>query len=70
MKANWTDHILHNAMGYASDRTDVDIDQTALKNLEFFSMPAKIRKELQSIYDFVDLEWSELIRHLPLRGHL
>ena len=56
MKANCTNHNLHNAMRYASDRLDVDTEKIVLETYNYFSISAKRREELQSIFDFVDLE--------------
>lgn len=51
-------------MTYASDRLDVETEQIVLNNFNYFSVPAKRRKKLQSTFNFIDLEWSKLINHM------
>lgn len=67
VKANCSNHVLHNATKYATDRLDVDIENIVLKIFNHFSVSAKRRDELKSFFDFVDLEWSEIVRHVPTR---
>jgi hypothetical protein len=67
VKANCANHILHNAMKYACDSFEVDTENIVLKTFNFFSVSAKRRKNLESFFDFVELDWSELVCHVPTR---
>lgn len=67
LKANCSNHILHNATKHASDGLDVDIEMIILKIYGHFSVSAKRREELKSFFDFVDAEWLEIVRHVPTR---
>ena len=67
IKANCSNHVLHNAIKYAIDRLDIDVENIVLKVYNHFSVSAKRREELKNFFEFVHLEWSEIIRHAPTR---
>ena len=67
LSANCSNHILHNGCKHASDILDIDIELIVLKLYGHFASSAKRREKLQSFFTFVDLEWSEILRHVPTR---
>lgn len=67
ISANCCNHILHNACKHACNSLDLDVEVIVLKLYSHFSSSAKRREELQSFFTFVDLEWSEILRHVPTR---
>lgn len=66
-KANCSNHIVHNAMKFALDKLDIDVENIVLKIYNHFSVSAKRRDELKSFFEFVHLQWSEILRHVPTR---
>jgi hypothetical protein len=63
-KANCSNCILHNATKHASDGLGVHTEISSLKICGHFSVSAKRREELKSFFDFVDVEWLEIV-HVP-----
>jgi hypothetical protein len=54
LKANCSNHVLHNATKRASDGLDVDIKIFMLKICGHFSISEKRGEKLKSFFDFVD----------------
>jgi hypothetical protein len=48
----------------ACDALNIDKEIFVLKVYNHFSCSAKRREELQSYFEFVDLEWQEVLRHV------
>jgi hypothetical protein len=67
LKANSSNHILHNAIKPASDGLDLDIETIILKIYGHFSVSAKRREELKSFFDCVHAEWLGIVCHVPTR---
>jgi len=60
-------HILHNTAKKACDILHFDVESLILKVYNSFSISAKRVSTLKEMFDFVDIEWSELLRHVPTR---
>uniref|UniRef100_A0A8C6LFC2 Uncharacterized protein n=1 Tax=Nothobranchius furzeri TaxID=105023 RepID=A0A8C6LFC2_NOTFU len=67
LKANCPAHIAHNTCKHACDQLSVDIEALVLKIYSHFSVSASRREELQSFFNFVDIEWHEILRHVCTR---
>ncbi len=60
LKANCPAHIAHNTCKHACDQLSVDTETLVLKIYNHFSVSASRREELQTFFDFVDIEWREI----------
>lgn len=60
-------HMLNNAVRYALDRCNFDVENLVLKTYSHFSCNAKRVEELKSFFEFVDLEYRGLLRHVTTR---
>jgi hypothetical protein len=60
-------HVLHNAVKNASSLLKIDIEAIILRTYSEFSSHSKRLEELMEFYHFCDLEFSELLRHVPTR---
>lgn len=60
LKANYANHILHNATKYACDGLGLDIEMIILKIDGHFSISAKRREEFKSFLDIIDAECLEI----------
>uniref|UniRef100_H3A0B7 DUF4371 domain-containing protein n=1 Tax=Latimeria chalumnae TaxID=7897 RepID=H3A0B7_LATCH len=67
LKANCPAHVAHNTCKHASDQLSVDIDMTVLKIYSHFSVSAKHREKLRNFFEFVEIEWKEVLRHVSTR---
>uniref|UniRef100_H3ALZ6 DUF4371 domain-containing protein n=1 Tax=Latimeria chalumnae TaxID=7897 RepID=H3ALZ6_LATCH len=63
LKANCLAHVVHNACRKASNRLPTDIENLALKAYSHFYQSAK----LESFCNFVEVEFRDLLRHVPTR---
>lgn len=60
-------HILHNRAKHAYNFLPVDEENIVLNTFNYFASSTKRTKELKEFYEFVDIEWQELLRHMPVR---
>lgn len=67
LKANCPAHIIHNASKHACDQLPVDIETLVMKVYSHFSVSASRREELKGFFEFLDLEWREILRHVCTR---
>ena len=67
VKANCYAHCLHNATRVGFEQVFMDIESLVLRVYGHFSVSAKRRAELQDFCNFVDCEFSEILRHVSTR---
>lgn len=67
LKANCPAHVAHNACKHACDQLSVDIETVVLKVYSHFSVSASRRENLRGFFEFVDIEWREILRHVCTR---
>jgi len=67
VKANCNAHVLHNTLKKVTDVINCDIETTVTCVYSHFSISTNRRVQLQDFFDFVDLEYSDLLRHVPTR---
>jgi hypothetical protein len=60
-------HVLHNAVKNASKLLKVDIEAIILRTYSEFSSHSKRLEVLKEFYFFCDMEFAELLRHVPTR---
>ncbi|XP_075770062.1 uncharacterized protein LOC142823237 [Pelodiscus sinensis] len=65
--AHCINHILHNCAKYAFKVQSFDIENLVLKVFAEFSNSAKKREELKDIFEFCEVEFPEVLRHIPTR---
>ena len=67
--ANCNAHVLHNMSHYAAKITldEFDVEHFVLKVFSDFSHSAKKCTELESLCDFVEIEYQEILRHIVTR---
>ena len=67
VKANCKCHILHNCIKYALKALTFDIEAVVLKTYAQFSAYAKRVAELKTFFEFVEIEYNDVLRHVPTR---
>lgn len=67
IKANCNSHVVHNTLRKVTDIFDCDIETIVTSVYGHFSISANRRVDLQSFFAFVDLEFHDLLRHVPTR---
>lgn len=60
-------HILHNCIKKATALLKFDIELIVIKSYNEFSSSTIKTTALKEFFEFCDLEWSELLRHVPTR---
>ena len=66
-RANCKCHILHNCTKFALKALSFDVEALVLKVYSEFTSSVKRTSELASFFEFVDLEYREILRHSPTR---
>ena len=67
LKANCCAHVVHNCLKNAASKLDVDVELIVIRVFNHFSSSAGRRQQLKEFYEFLDIEWCELLRHVPTR---
>lgn len=67
VKANCNAHVLHNTLKKLLDVIHCDVETTVTCVYSHFSISANRRVQLQEFFDFVDLEYHDLLRHVTTR---
>ena len=67
IKANCLCHVINNMVKNASKAFKVDVESVVIKIYNEFSSSAKRTENLKSFFEFVDLEYQDLLRHVPTR---
>jgi hypothetical protein len=67
LKANCNAHVSHNTLRKAADALKCDIETVITSVYSHFSVSANRRIKLVEFFDFVDVEYHELLRHVPTR---
>lgn len=67
MKSNCCAHVVHNACRAGMNVMSFDVELLIIKVYNYFSNSAKRVAQLKDFFDFVDLEYSNLLRHVTTR---
>jgi len=67
IKANCNAHIVHNTLRKMTDVLDCDVETIVTAVYSHFSISANRRVELKEFFEFVDLEYHDLLRHVSTR---
>ncbi|CAH0558668.1 unnamed protein product [Brassicogethes aeneus] len=70
LKANCHAHIVHNCVGHALDEfagINIDVETLVFKIYSHFAQSAKRRDNLKDFYEFAEIHWREIIRHVKTR---
>ena len=67
LKSNCNCHVVHNAARHACKALSLDVENLVLKIYAEFSISSKRIKELKDFFDFLELEYDNIIRHVITR---
>ena len=67
ISSNCNCHVIHNSARFGCKVMSRDIELLVIKIFNEFSISAKRVKELKSCFEFLDIEYKELLRHVPTR---
>ena len=67
VQANCNCHVLSNCVKYALKAFSFDVESFVIETCNSFSSSAKKSEALRDFCDFVDIEYIELLRHVPTR---
>ena len=67
VKANCNAHVVHNTLRKFTDVLDCDVETIVTSIYGHFSVSANRRVNLQEVFNFVDLEYHDLLRHVTTR---
>jgi hypothetical protein len=67
IEAKCNTHVLHNMAKYALLLLPLDVETLVIKTYNEFSSSGKKVLELQALFEFLEQEYSNLIKHLPIR---
>lgn len=67
IKSGCLAHIVNNAFKHGLQKLDFDVETVVLKIYSHFSSSASRREDLKSFFDFAQVDWEELIKHVPTR---
>lgn len=67
LKSNCNCHVIHNAARHACKVLSLDVENLILKIYAEFSISSKRVKELKDCFDFLELEYENIIRHVITR---
>uniref|UniRef100_H3AN15 DUF4371 domain-containing protein n=1 Tax=Latimeria chalumnae TaxID=7897 RepID=H3AN15_LATCH len=66
LQGNCRAHIVHNTVRHAVNELSVDIETVVLKEYGF-SVSAKGRENFKEFFDFLDVQWREILWHVATR---
>ena len=66
-KGNCWAHVIHNTAGAAAGTLKFDVEAIVIRIYNHFSTSAQRVENLRKFFNFVDLEWALLLRHVPTR---
>lgn len=67
LKAGCLCHVINNAFRHAMDMLEVDVESAVMKMYSYFSSSSARRESLKEFYEFVDLNYTDLLRHVTTR---
>lgn len=67
VKANCNCHVINNCVKNALNTLSCDIENIVIKSFNEFSTSAKKTEKLKQCFDFADIEYKSLLRHVPTR---
>jgi hypothetical protein len=67
IKANCNSHVVHNAAKHCMNKLSNDVETLAIKVFNEFSCSAKNVQSLKECFDFVQLEFNNVLKHISIR---
>ena len=67
VQANCNCHVLNNCVKYALKAFTFDVESFVIKTYNSFASSAKKSEVLRDFCNFLDMEYKELLRHVPTR---
>ncbi|KAL4104811.1 hypothetical protein QTP88_020087 [Uroleucon formosanum] len=67
IKSGCLAHIVNNAFKHGLQKLEFDVETVVLKIYSHFSSSASRRENLKSFFDFAQVDWEELVKHVPTR---